>query len=76
MCDRPEHVEVTPDMIASGFKVLVDSGVLNPDSDRGPFTGALLPSSSRYPDEHLIADIYRAMVRARPRDAEPQTKAE
>jgi hypothetical protein len=75
MCDSPEDIKVTPDMIASGFKVLVDSGVLNPDTDRGPFTGALLPGSSRYPDERLVVDIYRAMIRARPSEAEPQAKA-
>jgi hypothetical protein len=75
MYDSPEDIEVTPEMIATGFGVLVDSGVLDHDSDRGPPTGALLPGSSRHPDEHLVADIYRAMIGARPSEAEPQAKA-
>ncbi len=75
MYDRPEDIEVTPDMIATGFKVLVDSGVLDHDAEGGPTTGALLPRSSHYPDEHLVADIYRAMIRARPSDAAQQAKA-
>jgi hypothetical protein len=41
MSDQPDDIEVTPDMLAAGFKMLVDSGVLN--FDEKPITGALLP---------------------------------
>jgi hypothetical protein len=69
MSDQPDDIEVTPDMIAAGFKMLVDSGVLDPDHDSGdePTTGALLPYAG-HPrwsgNEHLLGDIYRAMARA------------
>ena len=46
-------IDITPDMLAAGLQVLVDSG-------REPPTGA---------DEVLATDIYKAMVRARSRDA-------
>jgi len=46
-------IDITPDMLAAGLQVLVDSG-------REPPTGA---------DEVLVTDIYKAMVRARSRDA-------
>jgi hypothetical protein len=49
-------VDITPDMLAAGLQVLVDSGVL----DQGP--GRELPTGA---DEVLIADIYKAMVGAR-----------
>jgi hypothetical protein len=75
MSGKPDHIEVTPDMIAAGFKMLVDSGVLDHGTGREPLTGALLPDGSHCSDEHLVADIYRAMIRARPGEAEPQAKA-
>src|SRR5260370_11775328 len=46
-------IDITPDMLAAGLQALVDSG-------REPPTGA---------DEVLVTDIYKAMVRARSRDA-------
>jgi hypothetical protein len=49
-------VDITPDMLAAGLQVLVDSGVV----DRG--AGRELPTGA---DEVLVADIYNAMVRAR-----------
>ena len=57
-------------LIAAGFKMLVDSGVLDLDYDTGrePTTGALLPYGwrPRWPgNEQVVVDIYRAMVRAR-----------
>jgi len=56
-------VDITPDMLAAGLQVLVDSGVL----DRG--TGREFPTGA---DEVLVADIYRAMGRARYGDAAVQ----
>jgi hypothetical protein len=46
-------IDITPDMLAAGLQVLVDSG-------REPPTGA---------DEVLVTDMYKAIVRARSRDA-------
>jgi hypothetical protein len=70
MANEPDNIEVTPDMIAAGFKMLVDSGVLDLDYDTGrePTTAALLPYGWRprwSGNEQLVVDIYRAMVRAR-----------
>jgi hypothetical protein len=70
MSEQPDDIEVTPDMLAAGFKMLVDSGVLNfdHDFDEEPTTGALLPYWGHHHwsgNEQLVADIYRAMVRAR-----------
>ena len=56
-------VDITPDMLAAGLQVLVDSGVL----DHG--TGREIPTGA---DEVLVADIYRAMGRARYGDAAVQ----
>jgi hypothetical protein len=56
-------IDITPDMLAAGLQVLVDSGVL----DQGP--GRELPTGA---DEGLVADIYKAMMRARSRDAAVQ----
>jgi hypothetical protein len=56
-------IEVTPEMLAAGVQVLVDSGVLDQAA------GTELPTGA---DEVLVADIYRAMVRVRPRDAAVQ----
>jgi len=53
-------IDITPDMLAAGLQVLVDSGVLDQGAGRELPTGA---------DEALVADIYKAMVRARSRDA-------
>jgi hypothetical protein len=53
-------IDITSDMLTAGLQVLVDSGVL----DRG--AGRELPTGA---DEVLVADIYKAMVRARSRDA-------
>ena len=53
-------IEVTPGMLAAGLQVLVDSGVLDQGAGRELPTGA---------DEALVADIFKAMVRARSRDA-------
>ncbi len=50
-------------MPAAGLQVLVDSGVL----DRG--AGRELPTGA---DEVLVADMYKAMVRARSGDAAVQ----
>jgi hypothetical protein len=47
-------IDITPDMLAAGLKALRDSGAIE------------------YPtgvDEVLVADIYKAMVHTRPRDA-------
>ncbi len=52
--------EVTPGMLAAGLQVLVDSGVLDQGAGRELPTGA---------DEALVADIYKAMMRARSRAA-------
>lgn len=69
MADEPNNIEVTPDMIAAGCKMLIDSGVVDLDRDSEvPTTGALLPYAG-HPhwsgNERLVADIYRAMERAR-----------
>jgi len=53
-------IDITPDMLAVGLQVLVDSGVLDRGAGREFPTGA---------DEVLVADIYRAMARARYGDA-------
>jgi hypothetical protein len=69
MANEPDNIEVTPDMIAAGFKMLIDSGVLDLDYDTGrePTIGALLPyGRPRWAgNEQVVVDIYRAMVRAR-----------
>ena len=49
-------IDITPDMLAAGLQVLIDSGVL----DRG--AGRELPTGAH---EVLVADVYKAMVRAR-----------
>jgi hypothetical protein len=56
-------IDITPDMLAAGLQVLVDSGVLNRSGGRELPTGA---------DEGLVTDIYKAMMRARSRDAAVQ----
>jgi len=56
-------VDIVPDMLAAGLQVLVDSGLL----DRG--TGREIPTGA---DEILVADIYKAMVRARHGDVAVQ----
>jgi hypothetical protein len=53
-------IDITPDMLAAGLQVLVDSGVFDQGAGRELPTGA---------DEALVADIFKAMVRARSRDA-------
>jgi hypothetical protein len=53
-------VDITPDMLAAGLQVLVDSGVLDQGAGRELPTGA---------DEALVTNIYRAMIRAHSRDA-------
>jgi hypothetical protein len=53
-------VDITPDMLAAGLQVLVDSGVLDQGAGREVPTGA---------DETLVADIYKAMARAHSQDA-------
>jgi hypothetical protein len=47
MSDKPDEIEVTPEMIEAGTRVLSASGAVAYP------TGA---------DERLVADIYRAMV--------------
>jgi hypothetical protein len=49
-------IEVTPEMLAAGLQVLVDSGVLDQAA------GTELPTGA---DEVLVTDIYKAMARAR-----------
>jgi hypothetical protein len=56
-------IDITPDMLAAGLQVLVDSGVLDQGAGRELPTGA---------DEALVADIYKAMARARSREAAVQ----
>jgi hypothetical protein len=56
-------IDITPDMLTAGLQVLVDSGVL----DRG--AGRELPTGA---DEVLVADMYKAIVRARSGDAAVQ----
>jgi hypothetical protein len=56
-------IDITPDMLAAGIQVLVDSGVL----DRGAC--AELPMGA---DEVLVTDIYKAMTRAHSRKAAVQ----
>ena len=51
-------IDITPDMLAAGLQVLV--GVLDQGAGRELLTGA---------DEALVADIYKATVRARSRGA-------
>jgi hypothetical protein len=58
-------IDITPDMLAAGIHVLVGSGVL----DRG--TGEELPTGV---DEVLVTDIYKAMTRARSREAAVQVR--
>ena len=54
------HIDITSDMLTAGLQVLVDSGVFDQGAGRELPTGA---------DEALVADIFKAMVRARSRDA-------
>ena len=56
-------IDITPDMLAAGIRVLVGSGVL----DRS--AGAELATRA---DEALVTDIYKAMTRARSREAAVQ----
>src|SRR6267154_3849790 len=56
-------IDITPDMLAAGLQVLVDSGVLEQGAGRALPTGA---------DEVLVTDIYKAMARARSREAAVQ----
>jgi hypothetical protein len=49
-------IDITPDMLAAGLQVLVDSGVLDRGAARELPTGA---------DEVFVANIYKAMVGAR-----------
>ncbi len=56
-------IDITPEMLAAGLRVLRESGVL----DRG--AGRDLPTSA---DEGLVADMYKAMMRARSGDAAVQ----
>src|SRR5260370_16551014 len=56
-------IDITPDMLAAGLQVLVDSGVLDQGAGRELPTGA---------DEVLVTDIYKAMARARSREAAVQ----
>jgi hypothetical protein len=58
-------IDITPDMLAAGIHVLVGSGVL----DRG--AGEELPTGA---DEVLVTDIYKAMTRARSREAAVQVR--
>jgi hypothetical protein len=53
-------IDITPDMLAAGLQVLVDSGVLDRGAARELPTGA---------DEVLVANIYKAMARAHSQDA-------
>jgi hypothetical protein len=56
-------IEMTPEMLAAGLQVLVDSGVLDQGAGRELHTGA---------DEAIVTDIYKAMARARHSDAAVQ----
>ena len=56
-------IDLTPEMLAAGLQVLVDSGVLDQGAGRELPTGA---------DEVLVTDIYKAMARARSREAAVQ----
>jgi hypothetical protein len=56
-------IDITPDMVAAGVRVLVDSGVL----DRG--AGGELATGA---DKALVTDIYKAMTRARSREVAVQ----
>jgi hypothetical protein len=56
-------IDITPDMLAAGLQVLVDSGIFDQGAGRELPTGA---------DEGLVTDIYKAMMRARSRDAAVQ----
>ncbi len=53
--DTEGEIVITSEMLAAGLQVLVDSGLLDPGAGKELPTGA---------DEDLVADIYRAMVRA------------
>ncbi len=53
--DTEGEIVITPDMLAAGLQVLVDSGLLDLGAGRELPTGA---------DEDLVTEIYRAMVRA------------
>ncbi len=56
-------IDITPDMLAAGLQVLIDSGVFEQGAGRALPTGA---------DEVLVTDIYKAMARARSREAAVQ----
>jgi hypothetical protein len=58
-------IDITADMLAAGIHVLAGSGVL----DRG--AGGELPTGA---DEVLVTDIYKAMTRARSREAAVQVR--
>ena len=49
------EIDITPEMLAAGLQVLVDSGLLDQGAGRELPTGA---------DEALVSDIYKAMARA------------
>jgi len=57
------EIDITPEMLAAGLQVFVDSGVL----DQG--AGRELPTRA---DEVLVASIYKAMARARSGEAAVQ----
>jgi hypothetical protein len=50
------EIDITPEMLAAGLQVLVDSGVLDQGAGRELPTGA---------SEALVSDIYKAMARVR-----------
>ena len=56
-------IGITPHMLAAGIQALIDSGVLDRDA-----SGELPPGA----DEELVTDIYKAMARARSREAAVQ----
>jgi hypothetical protein len=56
-------IDITPDLLAAGLQVPVDSGVLEQGAGRALPTGA---------DEVLVTDIYIAMARACSRKAAVQ----
>jgi hypothetical protein len=58
-------IEVTPEMLAAGLQVLVDSGVLDQGRARELPTGA---------EEIVVADIYKAMVLAMHGDVDLEVK--
>ena len=57
------EIDITPEMLAAGLQVLVDSGLLDQGAGRELPTGA---------DEALVSDIYKAMARDRSTDAAVQ----